>query len=142
MCGHQQGNSKSKSCKDPFPKKLRLQDKPKRKERGRMLCPNCQRQMSYKNETFRGIDFGGTAEDHELMEAYEEYKCPRCGIERINGKWRIPESLKPSPKQVNAILFINARLNTGIEPLTKSQCWRDTQKHFEAAKNAYLYHMY
>ena len=100
-----------------------------------MLCPNCQRQMSYKNETFRGIDFGGTAEDHELMEAYEEYKCPRCGIERINGKWRIPESLKPSPKQVNAILFINARLNTGIEPLTKSQCWRDTQKHFEAAKN-------
>ena len=32
MCGHQQGNSKIKSCKDTFPKKLRLQDKPKRKE--------------------------------------------------------------------------------------------------------------
>lgn len=105
-------------------------------------CPNCGQPMRTRSGEYTVPDFSGTAEDWEMATPYEICTCTPCGIERVNGAWHVPEDLQPSDKQKKMILFINGRLNLGLEPVTKRQCWLDTQKYYESARSAYNYHMY
>lgn len=104
-----------------------------------MKCPGCGREMDYKIEDARHIDFSGTAEDEELEFTIETYTCRHCKITNENGTWNISENKQPTEKQKNTILFINSRLGMDLEAVTKRQCWMDTKKYFEKAKETPKY---
>lgn len=104
-----------------------------------MNCPNCGREMKYKQGTGECIDFSGTAEDWELEYSWEEYSCRVCKISYDGNHWIIPKNKLPTEKQKNTILFINNRLNMNLEALTKHQCWLDIGKYFDRAKGTPLH---
>lgn len=105
-----------------------------------MNCPNCQKEMRYKKEIHRILDLSGTADEDELYYSADTYTCPVCKIKSKNGKWDIPAKYKPTEKQVNTILFINNRLQTDFESLTKIQCWKTIKENFDKAKNTEPHH--
>lgn len=97
-----------------------------------MNCPNCKNNMKYSTEQRKIFDLSGTADyDYYLVDVY---KCKNCNIKKINDEWSVPEKLKPTDKQEKTLLFINSRLKTNFEPITKRQCWEIINNNFEKAK--------
>lgn len=104
-----------------------------------MNCPECEKTMKCKHGTGLHIDFSGTAEEDELTFYWIKYTCKTCHISYNGTDWTIPDDKQPTDKQKNTILFINNRLHTDLEALTKRQCWRDINRYFNKAKQTPLH---
>lgn len=104
-----------------------------------MLCPNCNLEMQHKYDEWYGHPFStGPEDDYPTLMYIDEYHCKMCRIKNINGKWHIPESMKPTEKQIKTILFINNHLQMDLGMLTKNQCWLAINRYFEKAKRTPL----
>lgn len=99
-----------------------------------MNCPNCGKEMKHRQITGYEPDFGGTADEDELKVTWDKYTCKDCKISYDGTEWKIPKALRPTEKQVKTLLFINNRLHLNLEPITRQQCWRDTNKYFKTAR--------
>lgn len=100
-----------------------------------MLCPNCGKEMKSFDRPFVGF---GDEPDYDLSEHIGD-ECKHCGVkyEERNHSWSLPDSLKPTEKQIKTVLFIQNRLNIHVDNLvTKKQYCDFIGKYFEKAKNA------
>ena len=101
-----------------------------------MRCPNCNKEMKYKDKGYWGFPFStGPEPDYPDYIKYDSYSCTDCKIRCENGDWKIPKKYeRPTEKQLRALLFINNRLGFDFEPLLKVQCWRFINLFFYKAK--------
>lgn len=105
-----------------------------------MICPNCDKEMKYRDDSYWGSPFQtGPEPDYPDYIRKEVYWCNCCRIRKVNDVWEIPKKYLPTEKQKNTILFINNHLRMNLEALTKHQCWVDTGKYFEKAKKTPLH---
>ena len=99
-----------------------------------MVCPNCGNEM--KPIYCRYVGFGDEP-DYDLYEHTGD-ECRKCRIKYDNhyNSWILPDSLKPTEKQIKTVLFIQNRLNIRADNLvTKKQYCEFIGKHFDEAKN-------
>lgn len=98
-----------------------------------MRCPNCGRLMAETKE-FR--PFYHWEDECTYYERIDICKCNKCGITNEDGKWNIPESLKPTQKQERTVKFIENRLNVFYDPEVKLRrnCSDFIAQYFEQAK--------
>ena len=99
-----------------------------------MNCPNCGKEMKYKHENRKHIDFSGTADDYELEYVYEEHICSSCKI-KFNSDWEIPANLQPTKKQIDCCHYISNNLSIDFEPLIKSKCSFFISEHINESMN-------
>ena len=96
-----------------------------------MICPNCGKEMEESVAIFYTI--AGWDMDYPDGEQYN-YRCKECKIKKLGDEWKIPRKYeRPTDKQINAILWINNILDLELEPLLKSQCYRDIKKYLPIA---------
>lgn len=105
-----------------------------------MNCPNCNKAM--KEKEYFTLDFGYGMVGEEVYNRDVSYKCSSCKITYKNDKWIIPDEFKPTEKQEKTLLFINNRLGTYFEPITKHQCWEIINNNFEKAKDVIVRRWY
>lgn len=105
-----------------------------------MDCPNCNKEM--KEKEYFTLDWGYGMAGEEVYNRNVDYKCSSCKIEYKGGEWIIPNKFKPTEKQERTLLFINNRLGTSFEPVTKHRCWEIIGKNFEKAKNTNVHYRY
>lgn len=105
-----------------------------------MNCPNCDKEMKYRDDGHWGFPFTtGPEPDYPDWIKKDVYFCKACRIRKVNDEWTIPKKYAPTEKQQKTIMFINNRLNLHLEALTKHQCWIDIGKYFEKAKKIRLH---
>lgn len=98
-----------------------------------MNCPNCNKVM--KEKEYFALDFGYGMAGEEVYNRNIEFKCSSCKIMYENDKWIIPDKLQPTEKQKKTLSFINNRLGTDFEPITKHQCWNIINENLNKANN-------
>ena len=99
-----------------------------------MICPNCGREMKSIDSRYVGF---GDEPDYDLYEHTGD-ECRKCRIKYDNhyNSWILPDSLKPTEKQIRTVLFIQNRLNIHVNNLvTKKQYCEFIGKYFDVAKN-------
>ena len=103
-----------------------------------MICPNCGSPM-VEAKDFRS--FYHWEDECTYYKLIDISKCNRCGITNEDGKWVIPESLKPTQKQERTVVFIESRLDVYYDPEVKLRrnCSEFIAKYFEKAKNEPIY---
>lgn len=105
-----------------------------------MKCPNCDKEMKYKDKGYWGYPFStGIEPDYPDWFPQDVYTCKECKIKKVNDEWTIPKKYLPTEKQVKTILYINNHLRMDLETLTKHQCWLDIGKYFDKAKKTPLH---
>ena len=105
-----------------------------------MKCPNCDKEMKYKDKGYWGYPFStGPEPDYPDWFRQDIYTCKDCKIKKVNDEWTIPKKFLPTEKQIKTILFINNHLRIDLETLTKHQCWLDIGKYFDEAKRTPLH---
>lgn len=105
-----------------------------------MKCPNCDKEMKYKDKGYWGYPFStGVEPDYPDWFRQDVYTCKECKIKKVNDEWTIPKKYLPTDKQVKTILYINNHLRMDLEALTKHQCWLDIGKYFDKAKKMPLH---
>ena len=105
-----------------------------------MKCPNCDKEMKYKDKGYWGYPFStGDEPDYPDWFPNDVYTCKECKIKKVNNEWTIPKKFLPTEKQIKTILYINNHLRMDLETLTKHQCWLDIGKYFEEAKKTPLH---
>jgi len=63
-------------------------------------------------------------------------RCDRCDIAYDDGEFEIPDYLKPTQKQINAVTFIKSRLDVPDEEgITKESYRKFISKYFDKAKH-------
>lgn len=85
-----------------------------------MKCPNCKQEMKSR-------------------EGFNKFRCVNCEINYIDKHWDVPLQYQPTDKQKRTIGFINGKLNTSFESITKHQSWEIIRDNFEDAKNVGKY---
>lgn len=103
-----------------------------------MKCPNCNKEMLDKSYKISVPYFWDNWDEDEYI-LHDKYYCKECKITYENNKWKVPKALQPTDKQINTILFINNRLRSNFEAITKCQCWAIINQYFEKAKNTHWY---
>ena len=99
-----------------------------------MICPNCGKEMKPIRRRYVGF---GDEPDYDLYEHTGD-ECRKCRIKYDNhyNSWILPDSLKPTEKQIKTVLFIQNRLDIRADNLvTKKQYCEFIGKHFDEAKN-------
>lgn len=104
-----------------------------------MKCPDCGAEMVFEDGIGYHLDFSGTAEDDELEYWWYRYTCANCMIINESGKWLIPDSKKPTDKQLRTLMFIENRTGRTCRGLTKRQCQLFIGKWFDVAKGIKSY---
>ena len=99
-----------------------------------MICPNCGKEMKSIRRRYDGF---GDEPDYDLYEHTGD-ECRKCRIKYDEHycSWILPDSLKPTEKQIKTVLFIQNRLDIRADNLvTKKQYCEFIGKHFDEAKN-------
>ena len=99
-----------------------------------MICPNCGEEMKSIDRRYVGF---GDEPDYDLYEHTGD-ECRKCRIkyDEHSHSWVLPDSLKPTEKQIKTVLFIQNRLNIYADNLvTKKQYCEFIGKYFDEAKN-------
>ncbi len=99
-----------------------------------MICPNCGKEMKSIDSRYVGF---GDEPDYDLYEHTGD-ECRKCRIkyDEHSHSWVLPDSLKPTEKQIRTVLFIQNRLNIHANNLvTKKQYCEFIGKYFDVAKN-------
>ena len=99
-----------------------------------MTCPNCGEEMKSIDRRYVGF---GDEPDYDLYEHTGD-ECRKCRIkyDEHSHSWVLPDSLKPTEKQIRTMLFIQNRLNIRVDNLvTKKQYCEFIGKYFDVAKN-------
>ena len=99
-----------------------------------MICPNCGKEMKSIDRRYDGF---GDEPDYDLYEHTGD-ECRKCRIkyDAHYCSWVLPDSLKPTEKQIKTVLFIQNRLNIRADNLvTKKQYCEFIGKYFDKAKN-------
>ena len=99
-----------------------------------MICPNCGKEMKSIDRRYDGF---GDEPDYDLYEHTGD-ECRKCRIkyDEHSCSWVLPDSLKPTEKQIKTVLFIQNRLNIRADNLvTKKQYCEFIGKYFDEAKN-------
>lgn len=110
-----------------------------------MKCPNCQKTMEKTSdfELQSEIDDGFWLK-HYYMKMFI-YTCKDCNIKYekgeygdYDGKWYIPEQLKPTQKQINFANKIGVMLNLNTDKLlTKHQYWEFIKNNKDKFQQTY-----
>ena len=99
-----------------------------------MICPNCGEEMKPIDRRYFGF---GDEPDYDLCEHIGD-ECRKCRIkhDERSHSWILPDSLKPTEKQIKTSLFIANRLFVRTDNLvTKKQYCEFIGKYFDEAKS-------
>lgn len=84
-----------------------------------MKCPYCNKEMVRKDKVKMFCNL-----DDEPWEK-EIFTCKKCGIKRIDGKWKLPHKYRrPSNNQIKRCDTLAKIYDINFEPLLARQCKR------------------
>ena len=94
-------------------------------------CPNCNCVMQLTRSN--GFDEIADWDMDYPVRSHEEYKC-RCGIECVDGEWKIPSKFLASYRQQRTMKFIEEVLGIKSPPPTKREAYKFINAYFESAR--------
>lgn len=111
-----------------------------RKNKDIIKCPNCGEDIVLKTK-YEECSCWDWGEDYEgFYHLVTKGKCKNCKIQYYDGKWTIPDDLKPTEKQCRTVKFIENRLDARLHDNIglKKRYWQFISQYFEEAKKIEL----
>ena len=88
-----------------------------------MRCPYCDKEMIKKYKIKHFCNFDDPCDSWEK----EIHICKKCGIKKVDGKWKIPHKYRrPSTNQIHRCKTLAKIYDIDFEPLLARQCKRFT----------------